>query len=140
MSNPVPSGYELVALNDVFMKSFGPVYLNRQAEKIGFRVAANHVNANGSCNGGAMATFADLQLLALAAIAADPDWREGTTPTISLTVDYLAPAPIDGWVEAAVTLVKATRSLIFSQAIITVDGNPVARSNAIYKKNYRKSA
>jgi hypothetical protein len=39
---------------------------------------------------------------------------------------------LGAWVEAAVTLVKTTKTLIFTQALITADGDIVARSQAIY--------
>ena len=78
-----------------------------------------------------MATFADMQIAAV--ICASPGTADGHQPTISLHVDYLATAPLDAWVEAVVTLVKTTRSLIFTQALIRADGEIVARSQAIYR-------
>ena len=89
-------------------------------------------------HGGAMATFADTQLMAFRAGA-----EEGAShsPTISLSVDYLAPAAVGAWVEASVTLVKQTRTMLFTQAIMTVDGEPVARSSAIYRiRNTRSTS
>ena len=100
---------------------------------MGFRIAPNHLNPVGVCNGGAMATFADMQIAAV--IAGGPGTSEGHQPTISLNVDYLATASLGAWVEAAVTLVKTTKTLIFTQALITADGEIVARSQAIYR-NY----
>jgi acyl-coenzyme A thioesterase PaaI-like protein len=60
---------------------------------------------------------------------------ERHTPTISLSVDYIAPAPLGAWVEANVILIKETKSLIFTQALITTNGEPVARANVTYR-NY----
>lgn len=79
-----------------------------------------------------MATFADTQILAIYPSAADPS---SPTPTISLSVDYLAPAPLGAWVEAQVSVVKRTRRMIFTQALMTVRGEAVARSSAIYRNN-----
>lgn len=130
MKNTVPIGFELLDLGAGFMDAFGPVYLSRETSALGFWVASHHLNRVNVCNGGAMATFADLQVAAV-------KFREATKhmPTINLSVDYLAPAPFDTWVEAVVTLVKATRTMFFTQALITADGNLVARTNAIYR-NY----
>lgn len=97
---------------------------------MGFRVTERHGNPVGGCHGGAMATFADTQLLAF---RASSESGASHCPTISLSVDYLAPAPTGAWVEAAITLVKQTRTMLFTQAIMTVDGRPVARSSAIYR-------
>jgi len=77
-----------------------------------------------------MATFADMQI---AAFEPGAGTAASHTPTISMHVDYVAPAPLGAWVEAAVTLVKKTPTLIFTQAIITADGHSVARSHAIYR-------
>lgn len=77
-----------------------------------------------------MSTFADAQILAVRPEAGHP---ASPTPTISLSVDFLAPVPVGALVEADVTLVKTTRTMIFTQAVMTVDGAAVARSAAIYR-------
>ena len=120
----------LADLGAGFGQRLGRLYFDRAGHRIGFRVAADQANAAGSCHGGAMATFADTQLLA---IQAGPEEGLPHNPTISLSLDYLAPAPVGAWVEAAVTLVKRTRTMLFTQAIMTVEGQPVARATAIYK-------
>jgi acyl-coenzyme A thioesterase PaaI-like protein len=61
-------------------------------------------------------------------------------PTISLSVDYLAPVSVNSWVEAAVTLTKATRTLMFTQAVITADGDVFAPSTAIYRNRVKDAA
>jgi acyl-coenzyme A thioesterase PaaI-like protein len=129
----VPIGFEFLPLGAGYAEAFGAVYVNRTSRALGFRVAATHLNPVGVCNGGAIATFADMQIAAV--IAGGPGTVEGHQPTISLAIDYLVPAPLGAWIEAAVTLVKRTRSLIFTQALITADGVVVARSHAIYR-NY----
>src|ERR1700677_423062 len=133
MEATVPQGFEARPLGGGFAEIFGSVYVNHATRAMGFRVAPRHLNPVGVCNGGAMATFADMQIAAV--IAGSPGTSEGHQPTISLQVDYLATAPLGAWVEAAVTLVKTTKTLIFTQALITADGDIVARSQAIYR-NY----
>jgi acyl-coenzyme A thioesterase PaaI-like protein len=133
MKATVPQGFEARSLGAGFAEVFGSVYVNHATRAMGFRVAPRHLNPVGVCNGGAMATFADMQIAAV--IAGSPGTSEGHQPTISLQVDYLATAPLGAWVEAAVTLVKTTKTLIFTQALITADGDIVARSQAIYR-NY----
>jgi uncharacterized protein (TIGR00369 family) len=113
-----------------FTTTFGPVYLRRADSRLGFRVGERHLNPMGVCHGGAMATFADMQV---AVVKSGLGTRAGHMPTIHLDVDYLATAPLGGWVEMAVTLVKTTRNLVFTQALISVDGNAVARSAGIYR-------
>lgn len=102
-----------------------------------FRVAPNHVNPVGGCHGGAMATFADAQIVAVYDASGTADQH---TPTINLSMDYLAPAPLGAWVEAEVRLIRKTRTLIFTQAIISTGGEPIARTSAIYRNNKQTGA
>ena len=125
-----PDGFEPLDLISGYSVAFGPVYLNRSERKLGFRVEESHLNPFGLCHGGAMATFADLQVIA---VKEGPGIKPGFSPTVSMSVDYLSPARLGDWVEATVTLAKATRSLIFTQALITADGETVARTTALYR-------
>jgi acyl-coenzyme A thioesterase PaaI-like protein len=137
MEPNVPCGFEALPLGPGFAEMFGSIYVNRESQTLAFRVAPVHLNPVNVCNGGAMASFADMQIAAV--ISAGPGTAEGHQPTISLHVDYLATAPLGAWVEAAVTLVKTTRTLIFTQALIRADGEIAARSQAIYR-NYGHGA
>lgn len=131
MTSAPPAGFERIVIARGFAAGFGPVFLRRDRDQIslGFRVDARHVNIGGACHGGALATLADLQLAALQRSQA---LEPGHGPTISLSLDYLAPAKLHDWVESAVTLVKRTRRLAFTQALLRVGDNPVARSTALY--------
>jgi uncharacterized protein (TIGR00369 family) len=127
----IPDGFQPVDIGAGWSDKFGPLFVCRDRKLLAFRVSAQHLNPVDACNGGAMATFADMQIMAVEVKAGT---RAGHQPTISLSVDYLAPAPLGAWVVAAVTLVKATRTLIFTQALITADNAVVARSTAIYRR------
>jgi len=133
VENIVPGDFEPLLRATGFASAFGTVYLNRKTTTLGFRITACHVNATGNCHGGAMATFADMQIAAI--VRSGLIATERHTPTINLSVDYIAPVPLGAWVEANVILIKQTKSLIFTQALITVNGQSVARANAIYR-NY----
>lgn len=126
----IPDGFVPINIRTGFLASFGPLYVNREEGKLGFYVAAQHLNPFEVCHGGAIATFADMQILAA---RKGSGTKLGRTPTINISVDYLAPAALGAWVEADVTLVKATRTLIFTQALITANGELVARSSGIYR-------
>ncbi|WP_439569785.1 PaaI family thioesterase [Sphingopyxis sp.] len=128
MSKDVPEGFEPLVLDCGYNDAFGPAYVNLAEHKIGFRVGPQHLNPVGGCHGGAMATFADMQISAVG-----PEAYDAHRATISLTVEYLAPVGPGVWVEAEVVCPKATRTLVFTQAIITADGEPVARTSGIYR-------
>jgi len=126
----VPAGFEALNLHSPFNEGFGPIYRHSTESKLGFRMGPQHLNPVGVLHGGAMATFADTLVLAVVRGIA---LRQSHTPTISITVDYVAAAPAGSWVEADTTLVKATRTMLFVQALITADGDVVARASGIYR-------
>jgi acyl-coenzyme A thioesterase PaaI-like protein len=132
LEDNVPAGFELVDTGTGFNEHFGPVYLDRQRKALAFRAASRHSNIQNVCHGGAIATFADMQILAVLSCFAPGDVHR---PTIHLALDYLAPTPLGAWIEALVTIVKTTPNLVFTQAMITADGKSVARTSAIYR-NY----
>jgi acyl-coenzyme A thioesterase PaaI-like protein len=110
--------------------SVGTIWLDWPGHRLALWIEPRHCNALGVMHGGAMATLADSQCLAVRRYA--PGGSDHT-PTISLDVDYLAPAPVHSWLVVQVTLLRTTRSLVFTQAVISVDDSPVARSTAIYR-------
>lgn len=117
--------------------TLGTLWLDRQASRLAVRVTERLCNAFGVLHGGAMATFADAQGLALRRYSG----KEGDhTPTVSLSVDYLGGARLGSWLVAEVTLLRTTRTLIFTQALIAADDKLVARSSAIYRNFQGKDA
>ena len=97
----------------------------------GFRVALEHCNPAGSCHGGMVATFCDI-LLAFAGMF-ENRFEAMILPTISLSIDYLAPAHPGGWMQTTGEILKTTRSLLFAQALVRTDGTPSARVNGVYR-------
>lgn len=97
----------------------------------GFRVEAIHCNPAGSCHGGMLATFSDVHL----ALAAQFENRFDALilPTVSLTLDYLAPTPKGAWVEARADIIKVTRGTVFASETLLADGTPVAFARGIFK-------
>jgi uncharacterized protein (TIGR00369 family) len=109
----------------------GPYYLAESdgAWSMGFRVQPRHLNKMGVCHGGILATFAD----ALGTAVKRGQGLRVETPTITLTVDYVAPVRPGTWVQATPKLVAQTRKLLNFHSLITADGETVARMNCIYK-------
>jgi uncharacterized protein (TIGR00369 family) len=120
-------GGEFIGLN-------GPLYLRHEGEivQFGFRVEKRHTNPMGNCHGGMMASFCDM-LLPISAHRQCPEIGMRFLPTISLQIDYLAPAPLGAWVEGEAEVLRTTRSLVFAQGLVTADGEPAARVSGIFK-------
>jgi len=98
---------------------------------MGFRAGPEHANLRGILHGGMIATFADTAL-PYAAMYQAMDGRR-FLPTISLQLDYLAPAELGAWIEARADVLRTTRNMVFMQGLITADGTPIARVSGIFK-------
>jgi acyl-coenzyme A thioesterase PaaI-like protein len=127
----IPPGYAEIEIAAPFVSAFGPVFVRRDGERVGFgfRAEERHLNPRKLGHGGALATFADLQLVA---VMISGKLARVIAPTISLSLDYLAPVRPGDWVEGEVILVKRTGRLAFTETILTVDGEPVVRSKGMF--------
>ena len=135
MSSPgVPEGFARQTIGGEFIVANGPLYERFDAGvyRLGFRVEARHCNTMGICHGGMMATFCDM-LLPITAFHATPALHGRFLPTVSLQIDYLAPAPKGAWVEGQAQVLRTTRSLVFAQGLVTADGQTVARVSGVFK-------
>lgn len=129
----VPPGFKPIEAGGPFMEGNGPLYLLHEGDvvKFGFRVEQRHVNPMGMLHGGMMASFCDM----LMPLSVHRTSAVGLRflPTISLQIDYLAPAPLGCWVEGEAELLRATRSLVFAQGLVRADGTPCARASGVFK-------
>ncbi len=130
----IPPGFRPLKAGGGFMGVNGPVYLLHQGAdlRFGLRVQERHVNPMGNLHGGMMATFCDM-LIPLSVHRKSPEIGRRFLPTISLQIDYLAPAPLGCWIEGTAELLRATRTLVFAQGLVTADGVPCARTSGVFK-------
>ncbi|WP_404476802.1 PaaI family thioesterase [Novosphingobium sp. BL-52-GroH] len=98
--------------------------------RFGFRVAPRHCNLLPTCHGGMLATFADV-VMAKAVVLVDTD--RTSLPTVNLSIDYLAPAPLGGWVEATVRIDRLATSLAFLHATFHVGETMVLRASGVFR-------
>ncbi len=130
MSEAPPPGYALVDLGKGYSERFGPVFLDRPRHRLAFRVEERHLNPIDTCHGGALATFSDAMIVA---VWSGAESGEAHTPTITLSVDFFAPARLGDLVEAEVELVNKTRTMLFVQSLVSVEGRKIGRASAIYR-------
>ncbi len=109
----------------------GPYYEREEAGQgqVGFRVKARHLNHAGLCHGGIIATFCDLQVRPIKAKLGLVEF----SPTVTISVDFVESGREGDWIWMAPTLVKQTRKLLFTQALVMAEDRVVARTNAIYR-------
>lgn len=128
----LPPGFRELPVTEDFLAVNGPLYAKADGDRLvlGFRVEDRHCNPAKSCHGGMLMTFADMQLAIGANFAGD---LKRFLPTISLTSDFLAPAPLGAWVEGRAEIARQARTMVFAHALLTADGNPVVRANGIFQ-------
>ena len=131
---PIPEGFAPLVAGGPYIQHNGPLYVLHQGNvvKFGFRVEPRHTNPMGNLHGGMMASFCDM-LLPLSVHYQDAALADRFLPTISLQIDYLAPSPLGCWLEGTAQLLRATRSMVFAQGLVTADGVPCARASGVFK-------
>jgi uncharacterized protein (TIGR00369 family) len=131
----VPEGFVEIPFGGTehFLTHTGPLWGRREKDKLvlGFRVEPRHCNIGGICHGGMLMTFADM-LLGLGARFENEE-EFGFMPTVSMTADFLAPAPLGAWVEGRADLLRSTRNFLFVQCLVTSNGAPAMRASGIMK-------
>jgi uncharacterized protein (TIGR00369 family) len=133
----IPPGFKPLRVGGPFMQTCGPLWgrliqdNNRRQVLVGFRVQEQHTNPVGVCHGGMLATLADM--LAAICVPYQTDLPRHFLPTISLQMDFLAPAKLGAWVQAQTEVLRTTRNLVFTQGLVTADDEAALRVSAIYK-------
>ena len=129
-----PAGFEPVSIGGAFAIHNGPLYARWHEGQIefGFRVGARQVNPGNNCHGGMLSLFADI--LISTAAQYQTDIPRQFLPTVSLAVDFMAPAPLGSWVQGEADILKVTKNLIFSHGLVRADGNIVLRTSGVFRR------
>ena len=129
----IPAGFAPLRLSMGFLEAVGPLYGKWADDRLllGFRIETRHCNPGNVAHGGMMATFADMLLPIASRFQSKTEM--GFLPTVNLTCDYLAPAPLGAWIEGRADPIRTTKNLLFAQGLATADGQPVVRANGIFK-------
>lgn len=134
MPNDIPEGFSPLQFTGTgFVDINGPLYGKRDGDHflLGFRVEDRHCNPANICHGGMLMTFADMQLPFGIRLQAEID--PGFLPTVSLSAEFLAPAPLGAWVQGRTDVLRLTRNMAFAQCLVTADNVLVLRASGIFK-------
>ena len=133
---PAIGNWQPIDRGGPFTQFVGPMFSSNvglgadEPARLGFRVLPHHCNPRQVCHGGMMATFLDIVLARGARIALD---IHGSTPTISLSIDYLSPAHLGDWVESRLQVLHHTTRTVFVQAVLHGPDAPVLRGSGIFR-------
>ena len=132
-SDNAPAGFTRLAIGGNFMAHNGPLYVRVVDGRghLAFRVQDRHTNPLNICHGGMLASFGDMLLPVC--IHRQTEVGRRFLPTISLQIDYLAPAPLGAWVQGEADVLRVTRTMVFAQGVARIDGTPVLRVSGTFK-------
>jgi len=134
-NSDIPNGFRPVRIAGQFVVHNGPLFARIEGDhrvQLGFRVEPRHTNSMGVCHGGMLATFADM--LVPCAAMYRPGLERRFLPTISLQVDYMGAAKVGDWVQGEGEILRSTRNMLFGQALVTSNGEPVLRVSGVFKQ------
>ncbi len=116
----------------------GPFYLKQGEDGkmvAAFRAERKHMNAGGVVHGGALMTFADFALFALAHTGDN----DGYGVTVAFTSEFLSGAKEGQLIEARGEVMGGGRSITFVRGVITADQHPVLNFSGTIKKRHQKA-
>jgi acyl-coenzyme A thioesterase PaaI-like protein len=119
--------------SDPFEAHAGPFYHRRADNGLtvcAMRAETLHMNGGGYMHGGAIMTFADFALFAIA----QPILKGAPAVTATFNGEFVGSVPLGSLVECTGEVIRDTRSLVFMRGLITTDGAPVMSFSAVLKK------
>ena len=131
---PAPEGWTLFTLRGGYIDRNGPLWFRMDETEgfiLGMRIEERHCNPRHVGHGGWLMTFADMML----PMAAHHHPKVGRKflPTISMSTDFLAPAPLGCWLSGKTQVLRVTRNLVFAQGLIFADDALAVRVNGVFK-------
>jgi uncharacterized protein (TIGR00369 family) len=109
-----------------------PLYsrTGERSVEIGLWLRESHCNSRGFVHGGIIAALAD-NAMGLSCVACQAAVKGALT--VSLNVDYVATAKLGQWLLVAPRVIKAGGTLGFADALVTADGETIARASATFR-------
>ncbi len=127
----VPEGFEQLPSGLGFTDNLQPCYRRIRENEVSFGlfVAEQHCNLMGVCHGGVLTTLADV------AAAAGLNVARGVvagSPTLNLSLDFVAAGRLGDWLQADVDQATLKRRFGFSHGTISGPNGLVARFNGTF--------
>lgn len=117
---------------DPYETAIGPFYFKQEGERsrAAFEPRPDHCNGSGTIHGGALMSFADFSLFAIAHNAL----RGTMAVTLTCNSEFLSAGAPGAVVEATGEVLRETRSLIFVRGLITQGDRPLLAFSGTLKK------
>ena len=98
--------------------------------QIGTWLREAHCNSRGFLHGGVIAALAD-NAMGLSCGASLPSVNG--LVTVSLSLDYVGSAKLGQWLQIEPRVLRAGKSMAFADALVTADGEVIARASATFR-------
>jgi uncharacterized protein (TIGR00369 family) len=125
-----PAGFIRHERRSAVTDAWEPIWVRPldQVVQLAVRISPAHCNARGFLHGGVIASLADNAMgLTLAQTTGS------SAVTVSLTVDYVRRAGPGQWLQIEPRVIRAGGKLGFVDALVTADGETIARANATFR-------
>jgi uncharacterized protein (TIGR00369 family) len=129
----VPEGFEPHFRRSPLTDPWEPLYSRRDGARLclGLRLEERHCNARGMAHGGLISALAD-NAMGLACVLGASGKAAGAV-TASLTMDFLGAVRPGQWLQIAADPVRVGGTLGFGAAVVTADGDVVARASGVFR-------
>lgn len=117
---------------DPYETAVGPFYYRVAGSEVtcAFQPRRDHLNGGGTIHGGALMSFADFALFAIAHTAL----QDAKAVTLTCNSEFLSGGGLDGRVDASGEVLRETRSLVFVRGMITQNDRPLLAFSGTLKK------
>jgi uncharacterized protein (TIGR00369 family) len=125
--------------SDPFESHAGPFYHQREPDgsiRCAMRVADKHLNGGNFIHGGALMTFADYCLFAVA----QDELHDTPAVTATFNSEFIAAVPAGSLIESTGEVIRSTRHLIFVRGLMRSAGSPVFAFSGTLKKIHPAAA
>jgi acyl-coenzyme A thioesterase 13 len=122
--------------SDPYETAIGPFYFRADTgrARCAFQPRREHLNGGGTIHGGALMSFADFSLFAIAHNAL----ANSHAVTLTFSSEFVGAGGLDGTVEADGEVIRDTRSVIFVRGLVTQASRPLLSFSGTLKKIGRR--
>jgi uncharacterized protein (TIGR00369 family) len=127
---PPPEGFTKHDRKSAVTDPWEPIWVRRLegSVQLAVRISPAHCNSRGFLHGGVIASLTDNAMgLSLGQVTGS------SGVTVSLTVDYVHSATPGQWLQIEPRVIRAGGKLGFVDALVTADGETIARANATFR-------
>lgn len=130
-----PPGFRPMRFYDGFISGNGPLFMAHADDgsvRLGCRIMPHMCNPMGVAHGGWVATLCDVAM-GVGTRLDHPELAGNFLLTVTMSVDYLQGPREGSWVEARVRLLRRTKRLVFADALLESEGQPIVRTSGVFR-------